>query len=106
MSRLRRLLDVLFAYALIGLLLAVAVHLARVPDGPGISGPARIVDGDTLEIGGTRIRLLGIDAPELAQSCEAPTGPISCGRDARGALQALVGPDIACQGHRHDLYGR
>ncbi len=50
----------LVALALI-LTLAPAVALAE------ISGPARVVDGDTLEIGGERIRLYGIDAPESAQ---------------------------------------
>src|SRR4051794_919543 len=29
-----------------------------------VSGPARAVDGDTLDIGSTRVRLFGIDAPE------------------------------------------
>lgn len=30
-----------------------------------VSGPATAIDGDTLEVAGTRIRLWGIDAPEL-----------------------------------------
>ncbi len=34
-----------------------------------ITGPARVVDGDTLEIAGERIRLHGIDAPETNQTC-------------------------------------
>jgi endonuclease YncB( thermonuclease family) len=33
--------------------------------GAEISGPPRIVDGDTIEIGQTKIRLVGIDAPEM-----------------------------------------
>ena len=40
-----------------------------------IAGRARVVDGDSLEIGAARIRLFGIDAPEGAQHC----------RDAQGA---------------------
>jgi endonuclease YncB( thermonuclease family) len=34
-----------------------------------LAGQASIVDGDTLEIHGTRIRLWGIDAPESSQLC-------------------------------------
>ncbi len=34
-----------------------------------ISGPARVIDGDTLEVAGERIRLYGIDAPEKDQTC-------------------------------------
>jgi endonuclease YncB( thermonuclease family) len=35
-----------------------------------LSGQASIIDGDTLEIHGTRIRLWGIDAPESSQLCQ------------------------------------
>jgi endonuclease YncB( thermonuclease family) len=34
-----------------------------------LTGKPRIVDGDTIEIGGTKIRLHGIDAPEMKQTC-------------------------------------
>ena len=36
-----------------------------------ITGPARVIDGDTIDIAGERIRLHGIDAPESAQTCVA-----------------------------------
>jgi hypothetical protein len=34
-----------------------------------LAGQASIIDGDTLEVHGTRIRLWGIDAPESSQLC-------------------------------------
>ena len=34
-----------------------------------VTGPARVIDGDTLEVQGERIRLDGIDAPESRQLC-------------------------------------
>ncbi|MEZ5843231.1 MAG: thermonuclease family protein [Hyphomicrobiaceae bacterium] len=39
------------------------------PSGPAIVGYARVVDGDTIEVAGRRIRLEGIDAPETSQTC-------------------------------------
>ncbi len=37
-----------------------------------IAGVPRIVDGDTVNIGSYKIRLEGIDAPELKQECKKP----------------------------------
>ena len=39
-----------------------------------ISGPAVVIDGDTIEVHGSQIRLYGIDAPEAAQTCENASG--------------------------------
>lgn len=45
-----------------------------------ISGPCHVIDGDTIVIGGLKVRLSGIDAPELHHPW---------GRKAKAALAAL-----------------
>ena len=44
-------------------LTAIVLSLSSAASADGLSGQASIIDGDTLEIHGTRIRLWGIDAP-------------------------------------------
>lgn len=79
----------------------------RQPDAP-IIGNAFVVDGDTLSIAGTRIRLLNIDAPELDQTCtDAMSRDWPCGRQASSQLRAHVrGRDLTCQPQSRDKYGR
>ena len=50
---------------LVGILLLATAAAASEP----IVGRASVIDGDTLEIHGTRIRLWGVDAPESSQLC-------------------------------------
>ncbi|WP_227440919.1 thermonuclease family protein [Methylobacterium sp. W2] len=57
-----------------------------------ITGRASVVDGDTLDIGGTRIRLHGIDAPESGQLCHRRSGEaFRCGQAAALALADRIG---------------
>jgi len=73
-----------------------------------ITGPARIIDGDTLRIGKTKIRLLGIDTPETDQNCARRNGnSYRCGEVAANRLRELVGLEhTRCEGQAHDRYGR
>ncbi len=73
-----------------------------------ISGKARVVDGDTIHIGKTKIRLHGIDAPEMQQEWHGGTAtPYRCGEASPDALRVLAGADPArCEGDILDRYKR
>lgn len=67
----------------------------------------RVVDGDSLERGGERIRLLDIDAPEFLQKCYDGNGwKYRCGFEATEFMRSLVRPGITCRQHGVDKYGR
>lgn len=73
-----------------------------------LSGRATVVDGDTLDLDGRRVRLEGIDAPEMGQTCGRRwIGTWNCGRAAQKELDALVqGRRIECQIKGKDKYAR
>ncbi|MEQ1770360.1 MAG: thermonuclease family protein [Devosia sp.] len=69
-------------------------------------GPVRILDGDTLDVTGTRIRLADIDAPELfSPQCDSE---LRLAQRARQRLADLVGTGtgITLSGTGVDRYGR
>ena len=72
-----------------------------------VSGQARVIDGDSLEIGGMRIRLFGIDAPERGQGCRAGGELWICGGLARLRLEERIsGRRVVCKEKDRDRYGR
>ena len=72
-----------------------------------IQGDIRIIDADTVKIGQEKIRLLGVDAPETAQTCTCGGEKVECGKRATAALKDFVGTDkIYCKGDKRDRYGR
>ncbi|MFN3273318.1 MAG: thermonuclease family protein [Paracoccus sp. (in: a-proteobacteria)] len=71
------------------------------------AGDTRVIDGDTLEVAGTRVRLFGIDAPEAAQTCRRAGREWACGTDAGTALVAVIaGRKVTCEKQDTDRYGR
>jgi endonuclease YncB( thermonuclease family) len=66
-----------------------------------------VADGDTLTVAGERIRLWGIDAPELQQTCTRAGGTYPCGEVARYVLLSFVkGQTVSCQERDRDRYRR
>lgn len=60
-----------------------------------IVGQASVVDGDTIDVGGTRVRLFGIDAPESDQTCHDDDGKLyRCGQAATKALSDFLAQQV------------
>lgn len=55
-----------------------------------ISGTPVVIDARTMEVAGVRVRLFGIDTPDLGQPCHWPDKDIDCGRISMTALLDLV----------------
>lgn len=90
---------------------AATTALLMVVSVPGhaevISGGAIAQDGDSLDIGGKRIRLFGIDAPEFDQTCQKDDASWPCGEAAKAQLAELMaGQRVECIGQGVDQYGR
>jgi endonuclease YncB( thermonuclease family) len=90
------------------LALALWVALSEPAACDELAGRASVVDGDTIELHGTRIRLFGIDAPEAAQLCRSADGKdYRCGQIAANALaEHLEGKTVTCNARGTDQYGR
>lgn len=81
-------------------------HRREIP--ASVRGMAVVLDGDTLDINGVRVRIFGIDAPERDQLCERADGSrYACGQFARETMVELVANgEVSCVKRDVDPYGR
>ena len=72
------------------------------------SGRIHVIDGDTFDVSGVRVRLQGVDAPELDQVCETEQGvPFACGQWVVKEIRARFQGQVArCQDLGRDRYDR
>lgn len=87
--------------------MAVLLCVLSMPVFAAPNGTVRVIDADTIDVGGTRVRLFGIDAPEIGQPCRADGREWDCGVWVRDAVaNAFEGSFARCQTHDTDRYGR
>jgi endonuclease YncB( thermonuclease family) len=107
MKRLASVVRDLLLTAVILLFLGLVVTRLDTAQQELIAGGVKVVDGDTLVLDGRRIRLVGIDAPELRQICQRDHRPWPCGKAARDHLAGLIGGAKAtCEAGGSDRYDR
>ncbi len=92
------------------LILVMGTLIAAKLDSVGqerFGGRFSAVDGDTLAHGGKRLRLIGIDAPEMGQSCMRDGAEWPCGVQAKDYLKTLLQTGtVECSGNDKDRYQR
>lgn len=102
----RRVLDV-FGVVTLFVVAALAAAVFDELSMQDVAGKPRVIDGDTIRLAGERIRLAGIDAPELDQQCRRDGAVYDCGREARRRLAELLRDgETVCRGNQKDRYGR
>ena len=95
-------------FSLAPFLIVAACLCASTAFADNLTGQASIIDGDTLEIHGTRIRLWGIDAPESNQLCRGDDSiQYRCGAKAANDLDSFLNKrPIDCVSVSLDQYRR
>ena len=90
------------------LLAGAALYVVALLPEESAEGSVRVIDGDSLSVGGREVRLAGIDAPEALQTCTDRSGADwPCGREATANLRRLTDhAQVTCKGGDRDKYGR
>lgn len=78
------------AAALLVAVLAIIAACAGAAPAAELNGPAEVIDGNSLAIGGRAVRLFGIEAPDEQQVCRRGGADWRCGQDAGWALAAKI----------------
>lgn len=86
------------ALAALGLVAALALSAPAASQ-----SPLRVIDGDTIAVRGTTIRIMGLDAPEMHGRCPNET---RLARAARDRLAVLLRDGATISRHGRDRYGR
>ena len=88
-------------------LITFLIALAAAPVFAAPNGRIAVIDSDTIDVGGTRVRLFGIDAPEMGQPCAADGREWDCGAWTRDAVRnRYEGAYARCDTQDTDRYGR
>lgn len=92
----------------ISLVASLGIGVSDSLSAPAIQGTASVIDGDTIEIHGERIRLDAIDAPESSQLClDAASKRNRCGQKSAFALADMIGQSVvSCSPKGRDRYKR
>ena len=92
----------------IALIASLGIGVTDCMSAPAIQGTASVIDGDTTEIGGERIRLDAVDAPESSQLCLDAAGKrYRCGQKSAFALADMIGRSVvSCEPKGRDRYKR
>ena len=97
--------DTIVFLAVLAIVLAIMQKSGMIDLG---TGSVHVVDGDSLRMDDTDIRLYGIDAPEYRQSCrDKHNAGYACGKQSANALRGLVqGREVSCTSIETDRYNR
>ena len=101
---------------MVKLIITISIFFFQIIQASEVTGLAKVVDGDTIHIKSFKIRLEGIDAPEMKQKCKKPYLQIIfftfqkdyyCGQISKKKLAKKIGnKQVKCILFGEDRYKR